>query len=340
MKDILTQLIQTDASYNKSVTRYLNKTHPDLWQEILNLTAFLPDTAKPKQRVWHIINDIWEIPRCPVTNEPVKWHENRYLTTKDRKARRKLQDIRGDFKNSHTPEINKKRGEGIRKKWASGTRKHTVLTQSQKNERTKKCKQTFLEKYGVDNPSKHPDIKKKISDAQIKNGATPKELRPDRRRYYEAVWKYTNQSWKDHFDDINPARVNRSEMALDHIFSVQAGFMQNVPPCWLGHWTNLRLITIQENSKKGMGCDKTLDQLIEDATNGQSFIYPISLNTNSLRQKERYAAGVHNFVGLAKRRVENGTSNVLIEYCCPHCGKIGKGPRMPKYHFDNCKVNN
>lgn len=27
-----------------------------------------------------------------------------------------------------------------------------------------------------------------------------------------------------------------------------------------------------------------------------------------------------------------------IEYTCPHCGKIGKGPGMNRYHFDNCKV--
>lgn len=25
------------------------------------------------------------------------------------------------------------------------------------------------------------------------------------------------------------------------------------------------------------------------------------------------------------------------EYICPHCGKVGKGPNMKRYHFDNCK---
>lgn len=27
-----------------------------------------------------------------------------------------------------------------------------------------------------------------------------------------------------------------------------------------------------------------------------------------------------------------------IEYTCPHCNKIGKGPGMKRYHFDNCKL--
>lgn len=25
------------------------------------------------------------------------------------------------------------------------------------------------------------------------------------------------------------------------------------------------------------------------------------------------------------------------EYTCPHCSKVGKGPGMKRYHFDNCK---
>ena len=27
-----------------------------------------------------------------------------------------------------------------------------------------------------------------------------------------------------------------------------------------------------------------------------------------------------------------------IEYTCPHCAKVGKGPNMKRYHFDNCKT--
>ena len=54
MKSILQDIIDNDTSYNKSATKMLKKTHPELWADIVNATAFLPATAKPKQRIWHI----------------------------------------------------------------------------------------------------------------------------------------------------------------------------------------------------------------------------------------------------------------------------------------------
>lgn len=109
IKDVLLDIIDNDTTYNKSATRYLYKTHPDLWKEILDITSFLPVNAFPKQRVWHILNNVWEIPTCPVTGENVNWFENRYLKTKDRTSKTKLQHSRGDFKNNYSSEINKKR---------------------------------------------------------------------------------------------------------------------------------------------------------------------------------------------------------------------------------------
>lgn len=216
--------------------------------------------------------------------------------------------------------------------------KKPQLSSAQIQLRTQKCKETFIKNYGVDNPSKHPDIKRKISEARIENGATPRALRTDRKLYHEAVWRFTEQSWREFFHEINPGRLNRSEMALDHIFSVQEGFNQGVPPCWLGHWTNLRLITLVENSKKGMACDKTLDQLIGDATLSLNKVYAVSANGNSLSQKRRYQQGTHNLIGIAKKRLENGTSNLLEVHQCPRCGRVGRGPVMKRHHFTNCKV--
>lgn len=73
MKPILLEIINNDISYNKSATRYLYKSHPDIWQQILDKTTFLPTDAMPKQRIWHILNDVWEIPVCPITGQQVKW---------------------------------------------------------------------------------------------------------------------------------------------------------------------------------------------------------------------------------------------------------------------------
>jgi hypothetical protein len=80
MKQLLINLIENDSSCNKNVTKYLYKTHPELWSEILIKTNFLPSDAKPKQRVWHFMHQIWERPVCIETGKFTQWHENRYLT--------------------------------------------------------------------------------------------------------------------------------------------------------------------------------------------------------------------------------------------------------------------
>lgn len=264
MKDILFNILQNDASYNRSATRYLYKTHPDLWQQILEKTSFLPDTALAKQRVWHVLNDIWEIPTCPITGQKVKWWENRYLKTLNYSAKTKWQHRRGDFVDLYSEEINQKRAESNRKTFAAGLRKKPTLTDDVKRLRVEKAKETNLKRYGVANGSQSQAAREKVSDARIRNGATPRHLRSLRRLYYDTVWRFSEQSWKGHFDQINPNRIDRSKNALDHIYSIQQGFRDNIPPYIIGHWTNLRVITLSENSLKGMRCDKTKDQLFDD----------------------------------------------------------------------------
>lgn len=75
--------------------------------------------------------------------------------------------------------------------------------------------------------------------------------------------------------------------------------------------------------------------------------------------QRRVADGTHHFLGseinrkriedgslpetsrrTAQRRVADGTHHFLnpTERTCPHCGFVGKGGIMIKWHFDNCKV--
>lgn len=262
MKDILLNVIQTDASANKSATRYLYKTHPDLWQQVLEKTSFLPDTALAKQRIWHIVNDVYEIPLCPVENIPVKWWENRYLTTSSRTAKQKYKWSKGDYANAHTEQANKQRQDGNKKAVERGRKYRNLETYTDVDR--EKAKQTCLEKYGVENGSQTKESRDKIYKARIKQGCTPREDRSLRRLYYDAVWKITEASWKNHFDKINPDRLNRTYNALDHIYSIQQGFRDSIPPYIVGHWTNLRVISLSENGIKGMRCDKTKEELFED----------------------------------------------------------------------------
>ena len=262
MKDILLTIIQTDASANKSATRYLYKTHPDLWQQVLEKTSFLPDTALAKQRIWHIVNDVYEIPLCPIENIPVKWWENRYLTTSSRTAKQKYKWSKGDYANAHTEEANKQRQESNKKAVKNGRKYRKVETYTE--EQKEKQRQTWIKKYGVDNPRKAKEVKEKIYQQAVARGCTPREDRSLRRLYYDAVWKITEERWRDHFDAINPERQNRTHNALDHIYSIQQGFRELIPPYIIGHYTNLRVISLSENGIKGMRCDKTQNQLFED----------------------------------------------------------------------------
>jgi hypothetical protein len=271
MKSILQDIITNDTSYNKSATKMLRKTHPELWADILNATAFLPNTAKPKQRIWHVLNDIYEIPLCPVVNIPVKWHENRYFKYSDFATGRKavgkiLEDATkgdGHWRNKDTDKSKK-----ASKKYSDGMKsgKHKPMPERNRDQKeyARKSKQTCLEKYGVENGSQTKEAREKIYQANVKRGCTPREERSLRRLYYDAVWKITEENWRNYFDAINPGRLNRTYNALDHIYSIQQGFRDAIPPYIIGHWTNLRIISLSENGIKGMRCDKTKEKLFED----------------------------------------------------------------------------
>lgn len=59
----------------------------------------------------------------------------------------------------------------------------------------------------------------------------------------------------------------------------------------------------------------------------------------SAHNLKRVAENRHPFVGGAvqRQRFLEGTHQNQTERCCPHCGKIGKGPTMLRFHFDRCK---
>ncbi len=170
MRTILENLITNDRSYNKSVTRYLYKTHPDLWKQILKETSFLPIDAKPKQRIWHILNSVYEVPTCPVTGDPLPWVEKDYRKFSSVEAKNKAigeivsKSTSGNHWRHRNPEkskqANKKFTDGFRsgnhKPWHERNRDQEAIMRAARN--------TWLKKYGVDNPSKCPQIRQKISE--------------------------------------------------------------------------------------------------------------------------------------------------------------------------------
>jgi hypothetical protein len=268
MKNTIKQLIEVDTSYNKSATRYLYRSHPELWQQILDATTFLPTDAKPKQRVWHILNDTYTRPTCPITGEYVKWFENRYLETANRSAKTKYLHKSGVYDHIYSDELIQKRGIAIRESFRVGKSKPHKWTKEESIRRYEKIKEATIKKYGVHSTLLLPEIKNKQYNTKCKKGTiTPREKRSLRDLYYSEVVKITKLNWVDNFDKINPLRFNRSEYDLDHIFSKQQGFRQSIPPYIIGHWTNLRMLEPKKNYSKGMRCDKTKEQLFEDFFN-------------------------------------------------------------------------
>lgn len=130
-----------------------------------------------------------------------------------------------------------------------------------------KLKEVFIEKYGFDNPSKSKDVTAKIRKSRISSGDwIADEDRTDLEKYRLEVKKVSARSYHDHYYKINPDDLTRSryEYHLDHIFSVEEGFKQDIPTEVIGHWTNLRMLWHLDNSVKNTKCHKTLEQLIED----------------------------------------------------------------------------
>jgi hypothetical protein len=268
MKNILENLVANDPSYNKSVTRYLYKTHPELWEQILEATSFLPDDAKPKQRVWHILNEKYSIEKCPVSGQPLRWKEKDYLRFSSFEAKKlgigKIisKATTGNHWRQKDPRKSKLANEKFSTGFRSGQHKPWEERNRDYEASLAAARKTWMKKYGVDNPSKCSAIKQKIS---VKSKEWQAKDRTDIEEYYNAVRLITNKSWYDHFYIINPDRLQRSkDLHLDHVYSIAEGFKNNIPPEIIGHWTNLRLIPKIDNSSKGATCHKTKEQLYED----------------------------------------------------------------------------
>ncbi len=250
MKQKLIEYLENSPeNYNKSSTRYLYKREPELWKWVLESTSFLPEDALPKQRIWHILNDKTEIPKCPTTGENVKWWENRYLTYSSRSAKASCKD-------------------------------HAARRQSTYKEKTgfdhwnlkdnadgyTKFQNTSLEKWGVKNPMQSDIVKAKALQSKIDNGVCrTDEEKSALELYMIEVENHTKDSWYYSYSRINPDGLERGkEYHLDHIYSRKAGFDNNIPPEVIGHWTNLRMLSSKENNGKNSKCDKTKEQLYED----------------------------------------------------------------------------
>jgi hypothetical protein len=234
--------------WNKNATRYLYKREPELWKWILASTCFLPDNAKPKQRCWHILNDNFTRPVCPVTGEFTKWNENRYLEYISLSAKAKSSKVTAKRMKTYADKTG-----------------HSAWNSKSNEAGYEKFKDTNFEKYGTWATGSE-ELKKQILDTKIKNGVCRTEEEKSALEIYMLqVENFTKDSWYYSYSRINPDGLERGkEYHLDHIYSRKEGFDNNVPPEIIGHWTNLQLMPAKENNGKHSKCGKTIEKLYED----------------------------------------------------------------------------
>jgi hypothetical protein len=90
----------------------------------------------------------------------------------------------------------------------------------------------------------------------------PAEQQPKWVIYESIVDRITRESWVYHNDKINPENLPRGrEYELDHKYSKHQGFLNNVPPEVIGHYSNLQMIPRHANRKKYNKCSITINEL-------------------------------------------------------------------------------
>jgi hypothetical protein len=85
----------------------------------------------------------------------------------------------------------------------------------------------------------------------------------DFEKYSRNVERETRKSIAIFGDNIENINLRSREFPLDHRYSIHEGFNNGVDPSIIGHWANLRIVTVRENSRKQSMCSISLDQLKE-----------------------------------------------------------------------------
>lgn len=94
-------------------------------------------------------------------------------------------------------------------------------------------------------------------------------LKDDFAAYTCDVWKHTRTSYRKFKDRIKNSSIDRSyNWHLDHVYSIYEGFQNSIPAKMIGHFSNLQMISREENITKNTQSWKTKEQLLEDYSMG------------------------------------------------------------------------
>lgn len=81
--------------------------------------------------------------------------------------------------------------------------------------------------------------------------------------YYADVMKHTKLSTIIYADKIPNLHLRGRDYHLDHKYSIKMGFVNDVDPSIIGHWSNLEVLPATKNCSKGSKCSVELETLLE-----------------------------------------------------------------------------
>jgi hypothetical protein len=146
--DLSNILKQYPRHYEKIITKH----HTKLLEEIYTSTNFLAHDILLKTRIYCILNDIYELPKCRTCGKEI---------TVD------IQNMKSGFKKYCSPKCATLNIDVSLKRKSSCLEKYGYENPFQNNQIKEKIKQTNLEKYGCEVSSQNKDVIKKMKQTNI-----------------------------------------------------------------------------------------------------------------------------------------------------------------------------
>ncbi len=113
------------------------------------------------------------------------------------------------------------------------------------------------------------------------------EKEPEFKKYSKLVRNKTNESlrkYKHLFSNLdNLGRCgDAGKYQVDHIYSVKYGFINKISPNLIGHPSNLQVIKWEDNLKKSINCDISVNELINNCSKFLTDNHKIMIDFNKL----------------------------------------------------------
>lgn len=94
----------------------------------------------------------------------------------------------------------------------------------------------------------------KPTSKSILNTVEKIKVTPQNTRYWNDVRRLTRMKPIHTLQNAHKIKFRRYD--VDHIVSISDGYKYNIPPQWIAHISNLRVITHKKNYKKGRASDQ------------------------------------------------------------------------------------